>query len=184
MMGIRRLRQERTDLLVSGINFGPNVGRDIPYSGTVMATLQGYFRKIPSIAVSLVLQDGLDKPRFEVATRVVELLAQRIKAGRMPGDCILNVNVPNAPQEQIKGIKVTKTAPSGYIRIKETTSQGTRYERVAGKHITREQIEGTDIGAIDQGYVSITPLRFELTHYDLIPILGKCLEGLDCRVPG
>jgi 5'-nucleotidase len=180
MVGIRRLRQERTDLLVSGINIGPNVGRDVVYSGTVMATLQGYFRKIPSIAISLVLHDGLDKPLFDVASGVVTSLAQCIKRGEMPGDCILNVNVPNIPQEQIKGIKVTKAAPSGYIRAPQPTAQGTKYGRGRSKHVSDEQMTGTDIQAIDEGYVSITPLRFELTHYDLMLPLRNCVAGLDC----
>jgi 5'-nucleotidase len=100
----------------------------------------------------------------------------------MPGDCILNVNVPNIPQEQIKGIKVTKAAPSGYIRAPQPTAQGTKYGRGRSKHVSDEQMTGTDIQAIDEGYVSITPLRFELTHYDILPALCKCVEGLECGV--
>lgn len=178
-VGIRRLRQERTDLLVSGINTGPNVGRDIPYSGTVMATLQGYFRQIPSVAVSLVPREGGETLRFDVAARVAESLVRCIQAGKVPTGGILNVNVPNLPLDQIKGIRVTRAAPSGYIRSPQPTPIGMRYSMGRSKHVTAEQLEGTDISAVDAGYVSITPLRFEVTHHDLIPSITECMAGVE-----
>ena len=79
IMGLRRLAQGHIDLIVSGINLGANVGRDILYSGTVMATLQGFFRGLPSIAISLVIQNQEDKLHFDVAAKVAELLIQKIK---------------------------------------------------------------------------------------------------------
>jgi 5'-nucleotidase len=179
ILGLRRLAQVRIELVVSGINLGPNVGNDIPYSGTVMATLQGYFRKIPSMAVSLVISDRGEKPRFDVAAQVAEALALSIKNGQMPTDAILNTNVPNIPRQQIKGMKVTRTAASGYVRLAEVRGDSNvNYTTAIGKRPGQVIEEGTDIWAIDAGFISVTPLRLEVTHHNLIPALSECIIKL------
>jgi 5'-nucleotidase len=185
IMGLRRLAQGHIDLLVSGINLGPNVGNDIPYSGTVMATLQGYFRKIPSMAVSLVFQNRDEELRFDIASQVAESLALSIRNGDMQTDAILNVNVPNLPRHQIKGIVATKTASSGYVRLAEARG-GTNigYSTVIGRPAGKVIEEGTDIWAIDEGFISITPLRLEVTHYNLIPAIARYIQGLESDLLG
>ncbi|MDD5289356.1 MAG: 5'/3'-nucleotidase SurE [Dehalococcoidales bacterium] len=180
MLGLRRLSQGDIDLVVSGINTGPNVGRDIPYSGTVMATLQGYYRKIHSIAVSLFPQTLEEELNFEVAAQVAETLALNIKNGKMNTDAILNVNVPNIPKEQIKGILTTRTAATGYVKLLEKPSDESFNYSV--KHldtsISKTIEEGTDIWALHSGFISITPLRFEVTHHDFIPTLEEFIQEM------
>ena len=191
ILGLRRLAQERIGLIVSGINLGANVGNDIPYSGTVMATLQGYWRRIPSIAFSLVFQSRGEEPRFDVASRVAESLASRVKNGQMPTGAIINANVPNIPLEEIKGVLATRTASTGYVRLAElrgsdNVSYSTSINRpasgdfphqVAGKGQTIE--EGTDIWAVHRGYISITPLHIDVTHHEMIPALSEHIQGLE-----
>ena len=119
MLGIGGTSQPKFDLVVSGINPGPNIGTDIHYSGTVMATLQSYYKKIPSIAVSLFPEKRDEELDFDLAAEVTEKLAHNIKNGKLKTEAILNVNVPNLSREQIKGILITKTADTGYVRISE-----------------------------------------------------------------
>ena len=185
MLGIRRLSGDRRiSLLVSGINLGGNMGRDIPYSGTVMATLQGYFRKIPSVAISLAIRDRTKEPGYDVAARVAEHLALRIENGTMPTDAILNTNVPDIPLDQIRGIVSTRTAPGAYVRLAPVPDQGgVSYTRdTAAAHDAYP--EGTDIWAIDAGMISITPIRIEMTDHDRIPVLVEHVSALQSDLLG
>ena len=197
LIGLRRLARQHIDLLVSGINLGANVGNDIPYSGTVMATLQGYFRKIPSIAMSLVLHNHEDELYLESAATVAESLALSVKEGKMPADAIINTNVPNMPLEEIKGMVTTRTAATGYVKL-STVKEGdsVSYNRGSkllnsadSSHQTpakKEPVfeEGTDIWAINQGLISITPLHISMTHHDLIPALSEHVAVLESDILG
>lgn len=179
MLGISRLSGGNIDLVVSGINTGPNVGRDIPYSGTVMATLQGYYKKIPSMAVSLFPQTLEEELNFEVAAQVAEMLAQNIKNRKIITGAILNVNVPNIPLEQIRGIKTTRTASTGYVKIMEEPVESFNYSVKHLDNSTHQTIEeDTDIWAIHAGFISITPLRFEVTHHEVIPSLSEAIQEM------
>ena len=197
LIGLRRLTQRHIDLVVSGINLGANVGNDIPYSGTVMATLQGYFRKIPSIAMSLVLQNREEELRFDSAARVAECLAISVKDSKMPTDVILNANVPNLPLEEIKGIVTTRTAATGYVRL-SAVEEGGSVSYARGSHVSdsadpsrqvtarKEPVieEGTDVWAINQGLISVTPLHINITHHERIPSLTECVAALESDILG
>lgn len=185
ILGLRRLTQVRIGLVVSGINLGANVGNDIPFSGTVMATLQGYFRKIPSIAISLVLRGREEEPRFDVAARVTEQLALRVKSGQMPTGTIINANVPNIPLEEIKGIVTTRTASSGWGRLADVEGGGSVSYRREVRQIDDLAIEeGTDLWAVHRGLISITPLHIDVTHHDLIPALSEHIPSLESDLLG
>lgn len=180
ILGLRQLSEAHIDLLVSGINIGPNVGHDIPYSGTVMATLGGYFRKIPSMAVSLAFKDRNAEIRFDIAARVAASIAENIKNGTMQTEAILNVNVPNIPPELIKGIMVTRAADFGYVRLGDATGRSTISSEIKiGKPAEASLEENTDVWAIDAGYISITPLRLDVTHHELIPTIAAKIQGLE-----
>jgi len=185
LLGIRRLREDRRfGLLVSGINRGANLGRDIPFSGTVMATLGGYFRGIPSIAVSLAILDGNREPDFTFAATVAGQLARRIEDGTLPTDVILNTNVPDIPPEQIRGIMTTRTASGAWVRIAPvSTEDGIRYQS-SNRATEKEHPEGTDIWAVKSGMVSITPLRMEVTHHERIPALEEHVRSLESDLLG
>ncbi len=180
MVGLRRLAQGRIDLVVSGINLGANVGNDILYSGTVMATLQAYYRKIPTIAISLATQGQAEEPRFDVASKVAEFLVLRMQSGQMPTEAILNTNVPNLPLEQIKGIVTTRTASSGFVQLTEVQhGDSVTYSRTTRSVADLGTEEGTDIRAITEGLISITPLRPDITALNLIPTLTEPVLALE-----
>lgn len=173
IIGLRRLAEAHIDLLASGINLGANLGRDILYSGTVMPTLQGYFRNIPSIAFSLDVKRG-QEPRFDVAARVAMSIASSIQEAEMPTESILNVNVPNLPREQIKGVVATRAASRAYQRLSNRKGgDDARYSTESSKIAKEELEEGTDIWAIAMGYISITPIRIEVTDHNAIAALDE-----------
>jgi len=174
ILGLRRLARGHIGLVVSGINLGANLGNDILCSGTVMATLQAYFRKIPSLALSLVMDSEIQEPRFDVISKVAGVLARGIIDGTLPDVAVLNVNAPNSPPQEVKGIAVTRTASSGYVRLSEVGGRGDMtYDRGVR---ARDQLiieEGTDIWAISAGLISITPLRFDVTDCNRTSTLAE-----------
>jgi 5'-nucleotidase len=181
--GLGRLSKEHTDLIVSGINLGPNVGYDILYSGTVMATLTGHLLRIPSVAISLAVKNYEEEMWFDAAGRVVESLARCIEKGGMRTEAILNVNVPNIPPEQVKGIMVTRAARLWYLRSRNSSSANSHDAKTEKPEKIRFE-EGSDAWALNEGYVSITPVRFEITHHDLIPDVSRCVQDMDCEFGG
>jgi 5'-nucleotidase len=186
IVGLRQLAKGRhIDMVISGINPGANTGRDIPYSGTVMATLQGYFRRIPSIAVSLAYRQRGEELRYDVAARVAESLARRVEGGNMPTDVIINTNIPNIPLAEIKGMVTTRAATGSFYSIpRSRRSEGVDaavtglptiidfpHQSVGG--LERVIEEGTDIWAIMGDMISISPLRIDVTDHDSIEALEK-----------
>jgi 5'-nucleotidase len=179
MLGISRLNQDKIDLVVSGINPGPNIGTDIHYSGTVMATLQGYHRKIPSMAVSLYPKNRDEELHFEFAAEVAEKLALNIKNGKLKTDAVLNVNVPNLPRKQIKGIVTTRTADTGYVQMSEVRGDHVvNYKLELDKLFNNHLEQGTDLWAIHAGYISVSLLRFEVNHHGVVQSIDECVEKL------
>ena len=181
MIAIQRLSQINIDLVVSGINPAPNIGRDIHYSGTVMATLQGYYRKIPAIAVSLYPRTLEEKLNYDIAAQVVEKLALNMKNGKLNTTAILNINVPNIPLEQIKGILTTRTADIGYVQLSDVEDENAiNYLNPLDLDslYTSNLKEGTDIWAIHAGYISVTPLHFEVNHHKIMPNITESIQEI------
>lgn len=177
ILGLYRLSESPVDLLFSGINLGPNVGRDIPYSGTVMATLQGYYRGIPSIAVSLFIRDWEKEHDYTAAAGFAEILARRIGAGELKPSAILNVNVPDLPHDEVKGVQVTRAADTSYVRIPIVRRLSAEMEpSLRPNRPLPAYPEDTDLWAVHQGFISITPLHFDITHHDSIPVLKEHVD--------
>ncbi len=150
------------DIVISGINAGANVGNNIIYSGTVSAATEGTMLKIPSIAISLdAVRGGNYEPAKTVAQRVVHQVLDR----GLPEGVLLNVNVPNIPITDIQGIKITK---QGNIFFKDwfegrEDPRGHQYYWMTGKIVDPDSDENCDGVALSQGYVSITPIHYQLT---------------------
>ena len=183
LLGLKRLKKERIDLIVSGINNGPNVGNDIFYSGTVMATLVGYFRKIPAVAISLAVKNEKERIHFNVAAQIATSIATSINTHYLGTSLIINVNVPNSPPNQIRGIRVTRTAGFGYVRLGQANDIGNSvgFNTIIGKPDKALLEEDTDVWAIREGYVSITPLRFDITDYGSIPKMMEYIPEFHWR---
>lgn len=160
-LGLEMLIKEKVDLLVSGINMGSNLGEDVLLSGTVAAAIQGYFREIPSIAVSVTsLKDVLYGP----AALVTKHLVQAIAENALPKPLLLNVNLPNLPLDKIEGLEVTVLSNRVYKDTIEEGDDGRRkYYWIKLNRPAQEIVEGTDVWAIRNNRISITPLHTNLT---------------------
>ncbi|NCC51656.1 MAG: 5'/3'-nucleotidase SurE [Spartobacteria bacterium] len=155
------------DLVISGINLGPNAGISIIYSGTVSAATEGNILGIPSIAVSLgTFSDPIWETGIHYARESV-LLAQK---NGIPAGCLVNVNVPNIPRELIKGIKLTRMGSSRFVETfdRRTDPAGNVYFWMDGDLEPMGDTEGSDLIALEQGYVSITPIGLDLTHHEAL----------------
>ena len=155
----------RPDLVVSGINNGANMGEDTLYSGTVAAATEGYLFGIPAIAFSLA-QKGWE--HLDAAARIANQIVARHAQQALPGHTLLNVNIPAVPYEAIQEMRVTrlgKRHPSEPV-VKSHTPYGEAVYWIGPVGGVSDSADDTDFGAIAQNAVSITPLRFDLTHYE------------------
>ena len=178
-LGMLDLLGGRPDVVVSGINVGPNMGRDLTYSGTVSGAMEGAIFRVPSIAVSI---GAFRNPVFTVAAAFAVELARLILERGLPEDTLLNVNVPNLPPEQIAGVAVTRQGTKRYIsRLeKRADPRGRVYYWLTGEPGPQPDEEGTDSWALARGRISVTPIQLDLTSERV----REALEGWPLRVPG
>jgi 5'-nucleotidase len=159
ILGLERLAPQ-ADMVVSGINSGQNMGDDVLISGTVGAALQGYLRNLPAIAVSVGTMENADIP---TAARLVGLLAERIKDGRLPRDIFLNVNIPDDALVEIKGILITQLAHKTHIDSVKDGNDGRRdYYWLVRSKLEHQPLDDSDIWAVEHGYISVTFLHAAL----------------------
>jgi 5'-nucleotidase len=153
------------ELVISGINHGNNLGGDITYSGTVAAAMEGLVSEIPSIAVSMNTQPEWP---VESAASFVKRLVEQISEHGLGKDILLNVNVPNLPEDQINGVQITRLGKRVYrdeLTVR-TDPHGRKYYWIGGSlPPTAHREEGTDSTAVEDGYVSITPIHMDLTSF-------------------
>lgn len=177
-LGINGAFAYRADMVISGVNAGANMGDDVLYSGTVAAAMEGRFLGRPSIAVSLC-----GDQHFETAVRVIVNLLDEVALQSLDANTIININVPDLPYEQIKGIKVTRLgrrhASEPVVRAQDPRG-GTMYW-IGPAGGAADAGAGTDFAAVEAGYVSVTPLHIDLTHYEMLAPMRRWLEpnGLD-----
>lgn len=158
--------EEKIDLVVSGINPNANLGHDITYSGTVTAAMEAVIHGIPGIAFSLdspgTIPEELD---FTGAAEIAQRIVRRVQSNGLSNDLLLNVNIPYRPASEMQGLRVTRQGLRVY-RDKLDARQDPRgrpYYWIGGEWPTGVPDDGTDIGAVADGYVSITPLHLDLT---------------------
>lgn len=166
-LALTGLLPARPDLVVSGINQGPNLGDDIIYSGTVSAAIEGALLGVPAIAVSLASFKNFD---FRAAAAFSAALVSRILHNGVPPETLLNVNVPALPEEQLKGWRLTRMGKRHYSEkiVERTDPRGRKYYWIGGDDLGFDQEEGTDCMAIHEGYISVTPLQVDLTNYKFL----------------
>lgn len=160
--------KEPIDLVVSGINVGANLGHDVTYSGTVTAAMEAVIAAVPGVAVSLETVDGHVGPiDFEPAAAAAAKVVRQVIENGLPQEILLNVNVPLLPQEKIRGVCLTRQGLRVYhSRLDERTDpRGRPYYWIGGDAPTGVPERGTDVGALAEGFVSVTPLQLDLTAY-------------------
>jgi 5'-nucleotidase len=177
-VAVTGLLDEMPDMVVSGINEGSNLSDDVLYSGTVAAATEGRFLGLPSIAISLA--GGHQCQHYETAAQVAKTLVQRLKTDRPPADTILNVNVPDLPLSEIQGFQVTRlgTRHVAEPTIKAEDPRGRRIYWVGQPGPEQDAGPGTDFHAVNMGYVSITPLHLDLTHYKVFEQLSGWVSSI------
>jgi 5'-nucleotidase len=166
-LSLSGLMPVRPDLIISGINKGPNLGDDIIYSGTVSAAIEGALLGIPAIAVSLVTFKNFD---FRAAAEFTATLVDRIVERGIPPKTLLNVNVPAIPKEDIKGWQITRMGKRHYSEtiVERIDPRGGKYYWIGGDDLGFANDAGTDCNAVNEGYISLTPLQVDLTDYQLL----------------
>ena len=181
IMAVKVAMTQGIDLVVSGINQGPNCGYDVFLSGTVGAALQGFFYSIPSIAVSM---DTFAQPKFETGARMAREMADYVREKGIKGKMLLNVNVPDLDMRDIQGMDVTKLGEKVYSAGIETGNDGRHeYYWILHRAVDAEDVSGTDLWALKHRRISVTPLRFNRSEYstefvhEMVPALCRRLLG-------
>lgn len=171
-LGLMGLASAPVDLVMAGINPGVNLGQDVTYSGTVTAAMEGAIGEVPAIAVSLYVDRASD-PDYGPAAGVGVHVARHVLEHGLPARTLLNVNVPALAYADIKGIRVTRMGLRVYHDelIRRKDPYGRPYYWIGGEPPSGVSDEGTDIEALAQGYVSVTPIHLDFTAYAMMDVL-------------
>ena len=163
-IGLNGLLDNEPDMVISGINSGSNLGDDVLYSGTVGAALEGRRLAYPGVAVSLV---GSEPKHYWTAGQVASAIVSELKINPLPSRTILNVNVPDRPLEDLHGYKITRLGyrARSHPVIRLNASDDYRQYRIGTIGSAADSGPGTDFSAVNEGYVSITPLRIDSTDH-------------------
>jgi len=163
-LAVSRLLESPPDIVVSGLNVGANVGINILYSGTVAAAVEGAMLGIPSVAFSICYSK---EPRIKEGCRLAASLLRHILEVYKGDFKLLNINLPDCDKDRIKGVKVTRQSCIGYTENfdKRVDPRGRTYYWMTGDLEGAESESGSDIAALEEGYITITPLQYDLTNY-------------------
>ncbi|HOV21492.1 MAG TPA: 5'/3'-nucleotidase SurE [Candidatus Ratteibacteria bacterium] len=174
-IGVKEILKNRPDVIISGVNLGPNLGMDILYSGTVAAAAEGAILGIPSIAISITDYKNFD---FLSIKKVLKKIIKSLIKIKLPEDTIFNINIPNLPLETIKGIKFTFQSKSRFIEEyeKRIDPKGVPYFWLKGNFKIKGE-KGSDVDAIKSGFISITPLNLILTDDKFLKELKKLYKN-------
>lgn len=174
-------KDELPDLVISGINHGPNLGADILYSGTVSCAMEGAMMGYPSMATSLASMNT-DFEAFKVSAEFVADLLNKIDIKRIPPKTILNINVPGLEKEDIGGVAVTELGSRMFTDAyeKRIDPRGKVYYWMAGELVNEPEDAATDIAAVRNNKISITPVTYEMTRTNIMQDLEEnlCKENL------
>ncbi|MDR3565847.1 MAG: 5'/3'-nucleotidase SurE [Negativicutes bacterium] len=171
-IAVEALLAEKPDIVVSGINQGPNLGTDVLYSGTVSAAIEGALHGIPAIAVSLNAWTASD---FGPAARFARKLVLNMAERKLPPCTLLNVNVPDMAADLLTGVEITKLGVTEYENTFErrTDPRGRVYYWMGGNLVDSDNEAGTDVAALKKGRISVTPIHFDLTNYTIMRSLEE-----------
>lgn len=174
-LAITGLLEQQPDMVVAGINAGPNLGDDVLYSGTVAAATEGRFLGFPAMALSLA---SFQPRHLETAARVALELVGRLHRRALDGDIILNVNVPDVDFAELAGYRATRLGHRHRAEpvVKTYDPRGREIYWIGPAGAEQDAGPGTDFHAIREGYVSVTPLQVDLTRHPLLPVLGDWLD--------
>lgn len=176
-IAIGAIMKDLPEVVISGINHGPNMGTDVLYSGTVSAAMEGAIFNIPSIAISLADHKPQD---FTCAVTFISKLLQNIKEIKFPERTLLNVNIPALPLSEIAGVEITKLGIRPYNDYfeKRVDPRGKTYYWLAGEAIEENELPGTDVYAVRNNQISITPVTIHMTNEKMLPELKEWVREI------
>ena len=169
----QEILKRKPDLCVSGINHGSNSSINVIYSGTMSAAVEAGTEGIPAIGFSLL--DYSLSANFEPTTKFIETIVSNVLENGLPKGVVLNVNIPKLSAKEVKGIKVCRQAKAHWVEEfdKRTNPQGRDYYWLTGKFVNEDKGEDTDEWALENGYVSVVPVQFDLTAHHSIQELNS-----------
>jgi 5'-nucleotidase len=170
-----KLVDGKIDMVISGINKGVNLGTDVIYSGTVSAAIESAIYKTPSIAISSEFQG--DKQNYELAAKTVLDILKKLQIKDLKSDVVLNINIPLIKEENIKGIKVCKISSRTYSNcfIESKDAQGHISYEIIGT-VNDAYDKDTDVDYFNKGYITITPLHYDLTNFKILNEIDKWIK--------
>jgi 5'-nucleotidase len=171
-IAINSLLPERPDIVISGINQGPNTGMNVIYSGTVSAATEATMMGVPAFAISL---DSFTSQEFGCAAEFASRLALAIIRNGLPDGTLLNVNVPVIPKSEIRGVEITRQGMARFTEEfhKRVDPRGRNYWWLGGMPMETSEEEGSDSAALKNGAVSVTPIHYDMTDYKNLDMLRK-----------
>jgi len=172
-LAVREILKRKPDLCVSGINHGSNSSINVIYSGTMSAAVEAGIEGIPAIGFSH-LDYGWDTD-FEPVKQYVKKIALEVLQNKLPEGVVLNVNFPKAKTGKIKGVKICRQAKAMWMEQfdKRTNPQGKEYYWLTGEFVNQDKGEDTDEWALENGYISVVPVQFDLTAHHAIQIVNN-----------
>lgn len=172
-LAVNQILERKPDLCVSGINHGSNSSINVIYSGTMSAAIEAGIEGIPAIGFSLL--DYSWNANFEATKKFVKTIAENVLNEGLPKDVVLNVNIPNLSNQELKGIKICRQARAYWEEEfdKRKNPQGRDYYWLTGKFVNLDHGEDTDEWALKNGYVSVVPVQFDLTAHHSIQTLNS-----------
>jgi len=175
LLAVETLLPQRPDWVISGINHGPNMGEDVTYSGTVAAAMEACILGIPAMAVSL---NGRTELQFESLRPVLRNLIEKLLKFQLGSHQLLNVNLPNLPAEAIRGVRITRLGSRVYRDsvVPRKDPRGRDYYWIGGTGPEWAPDERADAQAVQEGFISVTPLSTDMTHYQALVDLEGHLE--------
>jgi 5'-nucleotidase len=172
------LKDRNPDICVSGINHGSNASINIIYSGTLSAAMEASLEHIPSIGFSLL--DYSHEADFSPGKNYVEQLIRFVLEHGLQEGSLLNVNIPNLPEGELKGIKVCRQADARWVEefVEAKDPRGQNYYWLTGRFVNEDHEEDTDIWALQNGYLSVVPSMHDLTDYRSLKVLKESMEAV------
>jgi 5'-nucleotidase len=172
-LGVNELLKKKPDLCVSGINHGSNSSINVIYSGTMSAAIEAGIEGIPAIGFSLL--DYRWDANFEHTKKYIREITLNVLKNELPKNIVLNVNIPKLDKKGIRGIKICRQANAHWIEEfdKRTNPMGQKYYWLTGRFINEDKGKDTDEWALDKGYISIVPIKFDLTAHHFIENLNS-----------
>lgn len=179
MMGVHEImKDKRPALLLSGVNRGSNLGEDVTYSGTVAAAMEGTLLGIPSIALSQKLSPGHPVKWATTSHHAPKVIRKLLKKG-WPKGVLININFPDVTSESVKGVQITRQGQRDLTDLMldhRIDARGVPYYWIGFRHENGRSPKGTDIRAVDDGYIAVSPLQLDLTHTSSMRALGAALR--------